>query len=103
VIHSGDGKVVVDAGAKILTKDRQTWLDSFGHLPIAPEARVERVYDNHGVIRMAAEDVTPRVGDRITIVPNHICPVVNLLDVMVFVGADGEPFDVAVDLRGHLA
>lgn len=103
VIHSGDGKVVVDAGAKILTKDRQTWLDSFGHLPTAPEARVERVYDNHGVIRMAAGDVTPRVGDRIAIVPNHICPVVNLLDVMIFVGADGEPFEVAVDLRGHLA
>ena len=40
------------------------------------------------------------VGDRVMVVPNHICPVVNLFDEMHLVG-NGQR-SVPVDLRGRL-
>lgn len=102
VIHVSGDKVVVDAGAKILTKDRAPWMTSYGAIPALPAANVERLYDNHGVIRLAPHAVPPHPGDRLAIVPNHICPVINQLDAVVMVDADGRCRDLAVDLREHL-
>lgn len=109
VIHVSAGKAVIDAGAKIFTKDRAAWLPSYGAVPALPTATVERLYDNHGVIRLdphgsaPGSPPPPRVGDRLLIVPNHICPVVNQLDAIVMVGADGSSTELVVDLREHLS
>lgn len=104
VIHSADGKYVVDAGAKILTKDRPEWMDTYGRVIDRPQDLIVRVYDNHGVVQCAPTHPPPKVGERVAIAPNHICPVVNLVDELVtydpVTGATGR---IAVDLRGHLS
>ncbi len=104
VIHSADGKYVVDAGAKILTKDRPEWMDSYGRVIHRPLDQIVQVYDNHGVVHSAPTVEPPEVGERMAIVPNHICPVVNLVDELVtYDPASGETGRIAVDLRGHLS
>ena len=44
---------------------------------------IERVSDYHGVIRIPEGTPAPTVGEVLAIVPNHICPVVDLRDAFL--------------------
>ena len=99
IVSVAGDKVVFDAGAKALTKDRAQFLDSYGHVVGFGDMVVDRLNDNHGMARSGRD--RPSVGDRLVVVPNHICPVVNLFDELVVVRNDGVSL-VPVDLRGHL-
>jgi D-serine deaminase-like pyridoxal phosphate-dependent protein len=78
-----DGQVVVDAGAKTLTKDVAPYLDGHGAMPAYPDAVIERVSDYHGVVRIREGTPSPAIGEVLAIVPNHICPVVDLRDTFL--------------------
>lgn len=77
------GELVLDAGSKTLSTDRPAWLPGFGHLPAAPEAVITTLTEEHAVVRGAPRDW--RVGDLVTVVPNHVCTVVNLARALVVV------------------
>jgi len=72
------GQFVIDAGAKSLAKDRPAWLNGFGHIPAWPSAVITRIFDHHAVCEEPPHEAVPRVGDVVAVVPNHVCPVVNL-------------------------
>lgn len=74
------GQVVIDAGAKTLTKDRAPYVEGFGALPAYPEATIERVNDYHGVVHIPPGTPGPHLGELVAVAPNHICPVVDLFD-----------------------
>jgi D-serine deaminase-like pyridoxal phosphate-dependent protein len=83
-------RAVIDAGSKVLTSDRLLTADpelTFGAVAGYPGAHVTRLSEEHGVLEFSAP-TDLRIGDRVAIVPNHICPVVNLAD-SVSVIADG--------------
>jgi D-serine deaminase-like pyridoxal phosphate-dependent protein len=94
-------RIVLDAGAKALTKDRAEWLTGFGAIVGYPDLVIERVNDYHGVVAASAGVARPRLGDVVAIVPNHICPVVDLVDSLVALAADGSVADWPVDARGR--
>jgi len=77
------GQVVIDAGGKTLAKDRPAWVEGFGVLPAYPDAVVTRTYDYHGVVEFPAGGPRPALGEVVAVVPNHVCPVVNLADSFV--------------------
>jgi len=96
-----DGQVVIDAGAKTLTKDVPPYIEGHGYLPAYPEAVIERVSDYHGVVRIPAGTPSPRLGEVVAVVPNHVCPAVDLQDSFV-VARSGESVGVwPVDARGR--
>lgn len=101
VISRAGGRVILDSGAKILTKDRPSWLETYGHLPIAPDAQILSLYDNHAVVEGNGK-WDPVVGERLVVIANHICPVVNLVDAVVLISGN-DCTHVQVDLRQHLA
>jgi D-serine deaminase-like pyridoxal phosphate-dependent protein len=74
------GQVVVDAGAKTLTKDVAPYLDGHGYLPAYPAAIIEKVSDYHGNVRIPPGTPAPQLGEVVAIVPNHCCPVIDLRD-----------------------
>jgi D-serine deaminase-like pyridoxal phosphate-dependent protein len=98
-VHSD--RVVVDAGAKMLTKDRADWLAGFGAIVGYPDLVLERVNDYHGMITAPPGVARPRLGDVVAIIPNHVCPVVDLVDAVVAVAADGSIDEWPVDARGR--
>lgn len=75
-----EGQIVVDAGAKALTKDVAPYLEGHGAIPAYPDAVIERVSDYHGIVHIPAGASSPDLGEVVAIVPNHICPVVDLRD-----------------------
>jgi D-serine deaminase-like pyridoxal phosphate-dependent protein len=95
------GQVVVDAGAKTLTKDAAPYLRGHGALPAYPEASIERVSDYHGVVRAPARELLPALGEVVAIVPNHVCPVVDLFDTFVAVRGERVVGVLPVDARGR--
>jgi D-serine deaminase-like pyridoxal phosphate-dependent protein len=95
------GHVTIDAGAKILGKDVAAFTSGHGELPDLGGLVVRRVYDYHGVVGDVPPERMPAIGDVVAVVPNHICPVVNLVDTLVVV-RDGVLVDRwPVDARGR--
>ncbi|HYK95816.1 MAG TPA: alanine racemase [Candidatus Dormibacteraeota bacterium] len=95
------GQVVIDAGAKTLTKDVASYLTGHGLLPAYPDASLERVSDYHGVVRIPPGTPSPRVGEVVVVIPNHVCPVIDLRDSFLAT-RDGSIVGVwPVDARGR--
>jgi D-serine deaminase-like pyridoxal phosphate-dependent protein len=100
------GKVVLDAGSKALTSDRlgpDPEKGGHGLLPEYPGAKVVRLSEEHGEVDLAACAIRPKVGDRVHVIPNHICPCVNLFDNVYFKRADGSLELARVDARGKVS
>lgn len=94
------GRCVLDAGAKAIAKDTPAWLDGHGVVTELPGAVIRSVSDHHAVAELPADLPRPRIGDVVTVVPNHVCPVVNLTDQLTLV-RDGEVVDhLPVAARG---
>lgn len=77
------GQIVINAGAKSLTKDVATYLIGYGALPAYPESVLERVSDYHGQVRLRDGQPRPVVGEVVAVLPNHACPVIDLYDSFV--------------------
>ena len=97
-------RVVVDAGAKALTSDRRgpSILENsgFGMVVGRPEAAIVSLSDEHGVLSVPDAGAYT-IGAVIRIIPNHICPCVNLYD-HAFVARDGIVREVwEVSARGQ--
>jgi D-serine deaminase-like pyridoxal phosphate-dependent protein len=77
-------QAVVDAGSKALFREElrgSSW-PGFGALLERPEVAVKGMSEEHGLLDLSRTDWRPRVGDRVRIVPNHVCVSVNLHDTV---------------------
>jgi D-serine deaminase-like pyridoxal phosphate-dependent protein len=101
VVSVAPDRFVLDAGAKALTKDRADWIEGYGGIPAYPNAVIERLSDYHGVVRSPEGSASPRMGEVVAVVPNHICPVIDLFDAFWVVAADGSGERWPVDARGR--
>jgi D-serine deaminase-like pyridoxal phosphate-dependent protein len=72
-------RVVLDAGSKILTSDLMG-LQGHGFLPAYPKAQITGLSEEHGVVDLGQDAGLPQVGDKVLVIPNHACPVSNLVD-----------------------
>lgn len=100
VSTSVPGQAVVDGGSKTFSSDRlATGGDGHGIVAEDPEARFVRMNEEHGMVE------TPRrfsIGDRLRIIPNHVCVAVNLHEQLY--GVRGETVEEVwrVEGRGKL-
>ncbi|MEO5964811.1 MAG: alanine racemase [Candidatus Limnocylindrales bacterium] len=101
VIAAKTARAVLDAGAKALTKDQASFVTGYGAIPAWPGAIIERLNDYHGMVSLAGGGIRPRIGDIVAVVPNHVCPVVDLVGSFVAVQPDGRVEHWAVDARGR--
>ncbi len=74
------GQAVVDAGSKALSSDllRADGGGGYGQLLGRPEVVVARMSEEHGILDLSGTDWRPAVGERVRIIPNHVCVSVNL-------------------------
>jgi len=74
-----DTRAVIDAGTKVLTSDQYT-VKGYGHLMEYPEAVIAGLSEEHGIVDLAGCRERPKVGDVVSVVPNHCCVVSNMVD-----------------------
>lgn len=101
------GQAVIDAGTKSLGREPIRGADGegFGQLLEHPDVLVERMSEEHGVLDLSRSDWRPEVGETVRVVPNHVCIVVHLHDVVYGVrdGLLETSWPVAARGRGQLA
>jgi len=101
VIAAKVGRAVLDAGAKALTKDMAAFVEGYGTIPAWPGAVIDKLNDYHGMVSLPAGVPRVGVGDVVAVVPNHVCPVVDLVSSFVAVTVEGRAEHWAVDARGR--
>jgi D-serine deaminase-like pyridoxal phosphate-dependent protein len=94
-------RIVIDAGSKSLSTDLfgQT---GYGVIQGHEEIAITALSEEHGVIELAAASDWPRVGERLRIIPNHVCVVSNLFDQVHLLNADQTIETVPVAARGRV-
>jgi len=50
----------------------------FGMIKTDPDVEVERLSEEHGNLNVARSSREYRVGERLEIIPNHVCSTVNM-------------------------
>jgi D-serine deaminase-like pyridoxal phosphate-dependent protein len=103
-------RAVVDAGTKAVAADRgmvggitPVQQEGYGLVKGQPGWLFARASEEHGVLERRgdghADDL--RVGDRVELIPNHICPAVNLYDRLIVQRGGGVQGSWAVAARGR--
>ena len=97
------GQAVIDAGTKSLGREpmRGAEGEGFGALLDRPEVVVSRMSEEHGVLDLGDTDWRPNVGERVRVVPNHVCIVVHLNDAIYGVRGDVVETSWPVAARGR--
>ncbi len=98
-------QIVLDGGTKTFTSDLCIPARDSGHgyMVEYPEAKITTLSEEHGQVNVSLCAKRPKVGDRVSIIPNHICPCVNLQDAIWWREADGSLQKIKVDARGKLS
>lgn len=86
VISAAPGRAVIDAGSKMLSLDLgahgRAAVTGYGAVRDRPDLVLQRLSEEHGILAVSPGVAAPAVGDRVEIVPNHACAVVNNFDRM---------------------
>ena len=103
VSNAVEGQMIIDGGSKTFSSDAY-WgpQPSYGQVIGAPGAVFTRMNEEHGFVDIREAGRSFAVGDRVRVVPNHICPVVNLQDVVYGVRGDEVVEVYRVAARGKL-
>lgn len=94
-----DERALVDAGSKALTSDL-LGLKGYGVVEALGKAAIYNMSEEHGFLDISGLAKKPEVGELVRITPNHVCPVSNLYDRVVFVRGNDVLGAVKVDARG---
>jgi len=104
----GTERFILDAGRKVLTSDTIEGRSDYGCILYNPRTRVAHPHakinglsEEHGWGEVQGGS-TLNVGDRIQIVPNHACVVVNMMDQMFLVDESYVRSKIPVDARGRV-
>ena len=82
VSTSVTGKAIIDGGSKTFSSDRYQAGDGigFGLLKEDHAAEIERLSEEHGHVNVERSERRYRVGERLSVIPNHVCTTVNMHD-----------------------
>ena len=96
--------MIVDGGSKTFSSDRLSTGGevTFGLLREEPEAKFVKMNEEHGYIDLPPSARHFQIGDRLRILPNHICVAVNLHDRVYGIRGENVEQVFEVEARGKL-
>lgn len=103
VAHPTEERFVLDAGSKAFTSDGGDGPPFPGRGVVVgrPELRLDFMNEEHAVgHRTGADDV--RIGERLRVIPLHVCSTVNMFDVAVGVRGDVVERELTIAARGRM-
>ena len=101
-----DTRTILDVGAKGLTMQSRTEgicaVPGKGTLYDCPEVHIEKVFDEHAIILDRAFHDRVQIGQKVRVIPVHICPVCNLYDQAYLISGDDVVQTLPIAGRGKL-
>jgi D-serine deaminase-like pyridoxal phosphate-dependent protein len=98
------GQAVIDAGTKALGREPMRGADTaegFGCVLGQTDVVVKSMSEEHGMLDLSKTSWRPEVGQRVRIIPNHVCIVVHLNDVIAGLRGDMVETSWPVAARGR--
>jgi D-serine deaminase-like pyridoxal phosphate-dependent protein len=93
-------RAVLDTGSKSLAMDPSKSHPGHGYIVGHPDTTIVKLSEEHGVCAIPENEEGFAIGDRVEVIPNHICPTVNLMDELLIVQAGHVVDRWAVAARG---
>lgn len=105
VVSVKENRLVIDAGSKTLALDQGAHgnqsIVGHGFIKEHPNLTIERLSEEHGVIPIKGKS-NVQINDRMQIIPNHACTVVNLFNTYML-HRDGKIVEQwTIDARGRI-
>jgi D-serine deaminase-like pyridoxal phosphate-dependent protein len=103
VAHPAPDRFVLDAGTKAFSSDGADGPPFPGRGVVVgrPELRLDFMSEEHGVGSLTGEDDV-RIGDRLEVIPLHVCSCVNMFDVAYGVRDEAVEREIAIEARGRM-
>jgi D-serine deaminase-like pyridoxal phosphate-dependent protein len=98
------GQAVIDAGTKALGREPMRGADAaegFGCLLDQTDVIVKGMSEEHGILDLSRTAWRPAVGERVRVIPNHVCIVTHLNDVIAGVRGHAVETTWPVSARGR--
>lgn len=105
-------RAILDCGSKVLTNDgARGFGDPRGHGVVLPATRenvpdeslsIERLSEEHATVRVEGSRSDLRPGQRVRVLPNHACVVVNMVDELVLTRGETMLEMLPVAARGRV-
>jgi D-serine deaminase-like pyridoxal phosphate-dependent protein len=92
-------RAIIDGGSKTFSSDYGV---PMGHVVGWPGAHVYKMNEEHGYVDVSGCAPKPAVGDRMQVIPNHVCGTVNMHDVIYGVRDDRVEVVWTIEARGKL-
>lgn len=96
-----EDRAIIDAGSKVLTRE-QYFVKGFGRIVEYPDAVVANLSEEHGMVDLSTSARKPKVGEVISVIPNHCCVVSNMVDEVYGVRNGAVEVVWAVAARGKV-
>lgn len=98
------GRAMIDAGSKTLSSDALSAGPKSGHGYVveAPDARLFRLNEEHGHLDITDSRHPFRVGEKLTVIPNHVCACVNMHDEVFLLRGEEVTGSWKVAARGKI-
>jgi len=77
VSTSVPGRVILDGGSKTFSSDKSVE-PGFGRIVEAPDVEFEKMNEEHGFVDLKQCSRTWQIGEKVRVIPNHICVAMNL-------------------------
>jgi len=93
------GQIIVDGGSKTFSSDTAAPPSVHGRLVEAPEAAFYRLNEEHGYVDITHAQRDFEVGERLHVIPAHVCVAVNLHEYVY--GKRGEQIEEVWKVEGR--
>jgi D-serine deaminase-like pyridoxal phosphate-dependent protein len=74
-----EDRAVLDAGSKVMTYE-QYYAKGFGRIVEYPDAQITGFSEEHGMVDLSGSGKKPKIGETVSVIPNHCCVVTNMMD-----------------------
>lgn len=86
------GQIIIDGGSKTFSGDRCGAWEGFGRVVEDPDLLFLKMNEEHGYVRRNGSTKPHPIGERLHVIPNHVCTAMNMHDE-VWVHRNGEVQD----------
>jgi D-serine deaminase-like pyridoxal phosphate-dependent protein len=95
---------IIDGGSKTFSSDRLVGSaePSFGYVVEAPDTLFSNMNEEHGYMKLRDAASRFKPGDRVRVIPNHICVAMNLHETVYGIRGDRVEESWKVEARGKL-
>jgi D-serine deaminase-like pyridoxal phosphate-dependent protein len=89
-------RVIIDGGTKTFSSDMGY---PMGYIVEYPEAQIYQMSEEHGFVDITPCLKKPKIGERLTVIPNHACGTLNMHDMLI--GLRGENVEVQWEIAAR--